>query len=249
MVSYEELKDTSEMAEGSLHRMQSEIHHLRRPPSLSDSYATSIQNIERASSFRCRELPIIIERNEPLPVNDYYEIVSNLVLRFLFHIFLISIFETVFFFHYVSLLEDNGILGTIDSFTGTIVQSCSNLTVVERSVINKYIAPYVNVSNIKRIGSSVHYDRLAANHALFVKSWLYVGSIGGLFAFVYSLSYIKHTKINLYAVFVENAGFVCMLAFYEFMFFSTVIVPYTPISSQEILMGTLMQLENECGVF
>jgi hypothetical protein len=39
-----------------------------------------------------------------------------------------------------------------------------------------------------------------------------------------------------------------MLAIYEYMFFSTIIMPYLPISAEEIERNIVYELQNECGL-
>ena len=251
MSSYEQLQDLSEMAGGSLNRIQSDIFHLRRPPSLSDSFILTTHNIERASSFRYREMPRdpkeSIDETPTIAIIEYDNVVTY-ILQFLFHICLISIFETLFFFHYVSALEDNGIVKTIDSFSNGIVESCSNMTTIEKDILNKYLSSYINASTIKRIGSTMYSTRYSKNYALMIHSWIYVLAISCIFIACYTFAYFKKRKINLNAVFLENIGFVTMLSLYELLFFSTIILPYTPISSQEILMNTVIQLEDQCQI-
>lgn len=245
---YEELQETSEMNNGSINRVKSDIHNLRRPPSLSDSFAFTEQNIERASSFRYRELPTVHEDVGVVCEICPYELYVNLGLRFLFHICLISIFETIFFFHYVSSLENNGIVGTIDSFTNALVYSCSNLTYQERSWIQTYISPYINVSTILRNGKNMYMIRSSNNAVLYIQSWLYVVFFASAFGLLLSVALLQKMKVNVYSVVYENLGFVFMLAFYEYMFFTTIILPYAPISSQEITQNTVLKIENQCKI-
>jgi hypothetical protein len=261
-MSYQELRDPQDMQPGSLNRIHSEIFHLRRPPSLSDSFALSSENIERASSFRKHvgyEGELDTEENaeedadetdEPdEPKYNIWEKPMNVILRFLFHILLISIFETIFFFHYVSTLEDKGILGTMNSLTKSLVQSCTNITEPERSFINQYLGLFINISNIQQNSIYMFNLRYFQNNQLYVRSWVYVGSIGSVFCFVYILAILQNCNIHVYKLFVENLCFVLMLAIYEFLFFSSIIVPYTPISSQEIVQTTVGMFEQQCGLF
>ena len=246
MLNYEELKDVSRMNSNSLNISLSEINKLRRPVSLSDSFAFSTQNVERAMSFRSREqiIPLTQEIR-----NNHWDFYADLFLRFLFHICLISIFETIFFFHYVSTLEDKGIVSTIQTFSNVLIDSCENIPISEQTYINLYIGPYVNSSYIKQEGVEMYNLRLFKNNQLFIRSWLYVGAIGITFIVFYCISILLKLKINIKILVLENIGFVTMLALYELMFFSTIIMPYSPISPQEILQNTIQSLESQCGLF
>ena len=251
MSSYEELKDVAELKSGSINIVHSEIHHLRRPPSLSDSFAQTAQNIERAMSFKFREqkqnqeLPFIREVVQENHLDSYVD----LLLRFLFHISLISVFETIFFFRYVSTLEDTGIINTMNSFSTSLIQSCTNISLSERTIINLYIGPFINRTKVLENGIYMFGVRQLKNNQLLIRSWVYVGSMGSIFAIFYILAKAKKMNINMYTLIFENLGFVTMLALYEFMFFSTIIMPYAPISSQEILLNTVLSLESQCGLF
>lgn len=249
MTSYEELKDVREMRKGSSNVALSDIHHLRRPPSLSDSFALSIQNVERAQSFKFLEpeLPLI-QTEQEIPVRRW-DNVFNTILRFLFHICLISIFETLFFFHYVSTLEDNGIINTMGSFSDSLIDSCQNISNENRSFINQYFGPYVNLFNITQNANIMYNIRIINNNKLYVLSWIYVGAISSAFVMFFTISKILKIKIHLLGLVLENVGFVFMLACYEIMFFSKIIMPYSPISSEEILRNTVYSLENKCGLF
>ena len=255
---YTELKDSSEIHSNSLNSIVSDIHRLRRPPSLSDSFIFSKQNIERASSFHtilstykenAEELPT--QQEIERPQQNYSSVESflcNLLLRFLFHIVLISIFETFFFFHYVSKLEDTALTGTIVGFTNTIVQSCSNLTSGEQTYINTYITPYLNISTILKNGQNEYLRRLAHNHILFLYSFIYIGLLSSVFLISILIAYCRHITIHLQSIFIENIGFIAFLGIYEYMFFSTIIVPYSTISGAEILRNTVVDIEQSCGI-
>lgn len=254
---YSELKDSSEMKPNNLHTIISEAHHLRRPPSLSDSFTFSKQNIERASSFHTlldiekhsiQETPPLPE--QPIEVRTYCaeSFLCNLLLRFLFHIVLISIFETFFFFQYVSKLEDTALTGTIGGFTNTLVNSCSNLTRIQQNYINEYITPYLNISSILQNGQNEYVRRLAHNHILFLYSFLYIGILSSVFLISLCIAYYRHLKIHIRGIFLENAGFILFLGMYEYMFFSNIIVPYSSITSSEIVKNTVLQIESTCRI-
>ena len=244
MLSYEELKDGSSMGSNSINRMHSDIYHLRRPPSLSDSFMFTAENIERAKSFRQTDTDV-----PPNPGPPTMEICMNLVLKFLFHILLIAVFETVFFFHYVSEMEDGGILSSIQYFSCGLVQTCRNMSTMERVFVNAYIAPYVNTTQIQRVGSAMFLQRTAANSALFVRSWIYVSAFGLVCCGWFVCVFWQYRSVRYGSVCLETIGLVAILALYEIMFFTTIIMPYTPISSQEIAANTVLQLEDQCQLF
>ena len=125
---YVELKDVPSL-QGSLNIIVSNQNRLRRPPSLSESFAWEPTNIERAIASNYgsatslagldRNAEIILrvgstdsqanpEQEQKYPIQSCWsrggicsvDFVLNNIFRFLFHITLISLFESVFFFFY-----------------------------------------------------------------------------------------------------------------------------------------------------
>lgn len=245
MDAYTELKELSAM-KGSLNLVVSHHHHLRRPPSLSESCAWNDFNVHRASEFFSEvssESPV--EQNLP---NDSELFIVNTVLRFLFHITLISIFETIFFFMYISTLEDSGITKTIDYFISSAVSSCTNLTDGERNITNIFLDLFLNTTQIADQAQNSFYQRSMVNHHLFQRAWVYVGIVSGLFVLLTIYSCIRRIRIVWKPLILENIGLVTLLAAYEYMFFSTIIFPFEPLSAQEISENAVLQLQSSCGL-
>jgi hypothetical protein len=260
---YSELKDLPQLR-GSLNTIVSiktnkTNRSLRRPPSLSESYAWNPDNIERLHYVQQKEAaraelpePTLI-LSEPVIVSQYLPNtetrILNFVLRLLFHISLISIFESLFFFLYVSTLEDTGILNVIGGFIQSATNSCMNLTAPDKSFINTIFTYFVNVSQVDENGSLALETRNISNQRLMSISWYYVGGCCGLF--VATTSYAKCRRITIYwrKIIGENAAMILLLAAYEYMFFTTIIKPYTPITGNEIAQRTIHQLNASCGLF
>ena len=241
-----ELQDSAGMSPGSLNIVVRDIHHLRRPPSLSDSFAFTPSNIERASSFQVI-LPIQPIVDEPKE-NVWETDILITILRFLFHITLISMFETIFFFHYVSALEDNGIQNTIENILSGTIQSCRNLTIAEQVFINTNLGPYFNLSSIFQNGASTYQLRMSHNATLYVQSWMYVLSISGAFFLCLLVSHMRKKNIQIRTIFLDNIGFVTMLGLYEIMFFHSIVFAYSPISSQEVIANILVSVQSHCHI-
>ena len=258
-----ELRVLSQMQPGSLNSLVSKP--LKRPPSLSESFAWSAENVERAMrhvpSNTSIDLlvpsPQVSPQRDPKPPTPppasrcrrAEVFVTQQALRFLFHIALISVFETVFFFMYVSTLEDNGINRTVDGFLGGFESSCRNFTPLERNLTNDALSVFLNSTAILTAGAQAHATRTAANDALFHRAWIYVGGLSGLFALSVLYTALRRIQVVWGALVAENLVFVTLLASYEYMFFSTVIFPYTPITAPEIAANTVLELQEACGLF
>ena len=257
---YSELKDLTQLR-GSLNTIVSvkTNHGMRRPPSLYECYAWDPDNIERLHYVQQKEAAAAALAETPEPPLVVNELVVdypsnetrilNFLLRLLFHISLISIFESLFFFFYVSTLEDTGILNVVGGFIQTAANSCTNLTTPDKSFINAVLAYFVNVSQVDSQGSFALATRSQSNQRLMNISWYYVGGCSGLF--VATTTYAKCRQIRIYwrKIIGENAAMILLLAVYEYMFFTTIIKPYTPITGDEITQRAVHQLNASCGLF
>ena len=248
---YTELKGLPEM-KGSLNTIVSDVYRLKRPPSLSESYVRTPENVERT-------------RLNLLVVNEDYVIrveeeavahiavtvesrVVNTLLKFLFHIALISMFEGVFFFMYVSTLENSGIQKTVGGFVEGAVSACTTLSPFEKTIVDDLLNPLINATQIISQGSATASQRTIINTTLFNQSWMYVGGLSSLCFCVFMYALYRRLAIRYRVLILENIGLVCLLAIYEYTFFSTIIFPYRPISADEIAAGAVQQLQSVCGI-
>lgn len=249
---YLEMKTVPEMGMDSLNAILS-TNRMRRPPSLSESFAWTPENVSRAyaatlalaPSHSPSELPT--SSSSPSP-SSCERAVVNTAVRFLLHIALISIFESVFFFLYISKLEDNGIMRVIDGFIGNSVNSCRNVTVAERIITNDILQLFLNASTIAEQSAATFAARTARNTALFKQSWIYVGSLGGAVAVVLVYACVRRMPIQWRTLVFENTVMIGLLAAYEYMFFTTIISPFEPLSGDEIAESYVQQLQENCGL-
>lgn len=251
---YVELKSVPELPTSSINAIVSSAHKMRRPPSLSESFAWTPANITRAAaSGTSLNLLVTPQQSPPIqqphqPLQPFWHKAIIVCLKFTFHITLISVFESVFFFLYVSTLEDNGINVTIDYFTNNVVESCSNFNPLERNITNDFLTFFINSSAIITNGNAEQIVRSTANSRLFNRAWYYVGALSFLFIIVTAFAVYQKIKIRWYKLLLENFGLVLMLAAYEYMFFSTIIFPYAPLSGAEIGRNIVYMLQRKCGL-
>jgi hypothetical protein len=254
MDPYTELKDLPAL-KGSLNNIVSQQHRLKRPSSLSESCAWTDLNLERTQAHFI-EAPLTSEpavSTDIVPKKDEehttYELffVTN-GLRFLFHITLISIFETVFFFLYISTLEDSGIQKTIGYFINSVVSSCRNLTQEDIVISDMILESILNTTQIAQQATDSLVARTAFNAKLMTKSWFYVGLVSCGFMLLTVYSRLRSIRVAWKPLILENIGLVLLLAAYEYMFFSTIIFPFEPLSAAEISEGAVQQLQSSCGL-
>lgn len=259
--AYFELKGVPEM-KGSINTLISTNRKLYRPPSLSESFAWTPENVNRATASNT-SLDLLVAPSpqvsptpdaKPKPKQESRATVwnegraLNYVLRFLFHITLLSIFESVFFFLYISKLEDNGINDTVGSFINGAVTTCSNFTTQERAITNDILTLFLNGTQIIIAGNNAEASRAVTNKVLLTRSWIYVGGLSGLFALCIAVAFLRKIKIKWGKLFLENFVLIGMLAAYEYTFFSTVIFPFNPITGAEIARNAVNELQEQCGL-
>lgn len=248
-----ELKTVDTMP-GSLNAIISKSNYLRRPPSLSESLAWTSENINRAN--RIPLIPIsnkFVEKEEigedTLQNNSRtLDRIVETAAKFVLHILLISVFETLFFFIYVSTLENNGIELTVNMFITDIVNGCTNMSQYEIKIINDLLGPYINATNVIRNGNEATVVRTEYNLLLYQRAWNYVEGLSGLFVCLIIVIKWKKLNINWKVIIFENIAMVILLALYELMFFTTIVYSYHPITPDEIARNAIIKLENSCGI-
>lgn len=236
--------------------------HGRRPPSLSESNIyfgnyqfQSVDEFHAKINNSDKILPLIEDiPSEAIQVKEvpiysrHLEIFIDYGLRFNFHIFLISIFEIIFYFRFVSKDEDNGIVQTTNYYTQSIVNSCINLSINETNLLNSILNNLVNSSEIISSGNQYANLRNAQNSSLYNLSWSYVGIIGFLQIILFLINYMLKFKIKWKHIILENIVLVMFLGLYEFMFFETIIKNYVVESPQEISALFIKSLQQQCNL-
>jgi hypothetical protein len=153
-------------------------------------------------------------------------------LRFSFHLSLISLFETIFFWSFISKSEDQALINVINGYTTGIVSSCRNLTASDKQVVADIIALFLNQTMTAE--NNALDQRNAFNQTLVRKSWIYTGGIATLFVGLSVSNHLCKNDVNWRNLILENLTLVAFLGLYEWMFFSTVILKYQSISIQEL---------------
>lgn len=251
-----ELKTVDSMP-GSINELININNRLNRPPSLSESFAWTPENIARAN------LIPLISPSDRVDIDDIYPVVVaepsieywkyekqtvEICIKLLLHIVLISIFETLFYFLYVSSLENNGIVTTVNTFINEAVRNCMNISSLEIQIIDDFLDPYINATHVITIGNAEEIIRATYNKSISVRAWIYVGSLMGLFMTITVYIKCRHIKIKWKNIMLENITMVLLLALYELLFFNTIIYPYHPISTEEIARDAVGKFQDSCGI-
>ena len=219
----------------------------KRPPSLSDS------NIYIGDYKFMNVDEFNLQINSPKltePVDKRWlnrlETFIDYAMRFNFHIFLISIFEIIFYFTFVSKDEDVGILQTTNYYTNSIINSCSNLSDSEIIFLNTLLNKFVNSSQIISTGAVYAQRRLTQNNTIYVLSLTYMGVIALIQLCLLVVNYTLKFKIQWKHIILENIALVLFLGLYEYMFFETIIKKYSAESPQEISALFVEGLQAQC---
>jgi hypothetical protein len=215
-----------------------------RPPSKSDSFL-----YEKGSYFALTTLPAI-QSPPPLPPIEYprYLRILHFLYPFLFHITLISIFESAFFFAYVSTLEDSGILNTIQGYVNPLLQGCWNWTAQDRVYVEEILNMIVNTSTLSQEAIIAAQDRSTINASLMHRSWGYVGGLATLTTLLTGLLVWKKHPPKWKSLLIEQVSMVLLLAAYEWLFFRTIVLPYKAISTIEVNQYVVQELDTICNL-
>ena len=233
------------------------MSRIKRPPSYSDSFLYVHSN----SDFTIGDpvpllranpsLSSIITETEEQPIPSHYspcEKWYNRLLGFGVHIFLLSLFETVFFFQYISQSENTGLQKTVDGYVNGILSSCGNWSQNVTADMNEALSLFLNVTDITEQGQQASMTRTTFNKTLELQAWMYVL---GLFLVVLlsgGMGYKARLRLAWRRILIDNGIMIALLAFYEWTFFKTIIYNYENLSLSEINQVLVNQLEDQCGL-
>ena len=177
--------------------------------------------------------------------------VPEKIISFLFHIGLISMFETIFFFYFVSSSENSGILKIISLYVNEAGQGCQKWNTTQTQIVNDILRIFVNVSEVYQYADQDMSMRNGVNHNLYIQSWIYVCGLVGCLLCISVIFWKKGwiARNDGKRIVVENLGLVCILGLYEFLFFRTIVYQYDSISVGEIDEYVVQTLNGMCGLF
>jgi len=176
----------------------------------------------------------------------YAQIAYRWILRFSIHLTLISLFETLFFWSFISKSEDTALISLIQGYTQDVLNSCANLTQEQRIVVRDVLDLFINQTKADAAAVTATTGRSAVNYLLFRNSWLYFGSILTIFTGVAVIGLVKDYKTDWRTLIAENLTLVTFLGLYEWMFFSTVVLRYQAISMPELDRMVVDEFQEQC---
>ena len=182
-----------------------ELTRIRRPPSYSDSFFFMPEGES--------PLPLVV-RTPPPPKKTLKIKIAKRAISFLFHILLISIFETLFFFLFISKSEDEGIQNTIGGYVEGVVSQCSAWSKNESAVVSDILALFLNASDILSAAFQSGEQRRYYNFMLQVQAWVYVLILLLIFTIAALAYLIREVPIQWKSVVIDNVCMILLLGLY-----------------------------------
>ena len=224
--------------------------HLRRPPSYSDSlFFLPSEPLEPL--ILPQQPSIQPQHNEfgsrPIAFTNA-ETWYNRCMSFLFHISLISLFETIFFFQFISVSEDTGLKNTLDGYITNILTSCSAWPPNQTLIINDILSVLINTTQVTSAYESAIQERHTYNNHLQVQSWLYVATLVSSTLVIGFIGKCVPLRLAWKRILLDNLIMVSLLGLYEFLFFRTIIYNYDTMSLPELNQFIVGQLQQTCNL-
>ena len=232
------------------------MSRIKRPPSYSDSFLYLPASIN--GDFTIGEpltvvpsISSMITETEDHPVPLRYspcEKWYNRILGFGVHIFLLSLFETVFFFQYISQSENSGLQKTVDGYVNGILNSCGSWSQNTTTDVNELLSLILNVTEITEQGQQSYRDRTTFNHTLELQAWMYVLGLFLTVVLSSAIGYRASLRLAWRRILIDNGIMILLLGLYEWIFFRTIIYNYENISLPELNLFIVQQLQGTCDV-
>ena len=190
--------------------------------------------------------PIPLPLPERGPLQRITESAHRGALHFTFHLLLISLFETLFFWQFVSRQEDGALTGLVNTYTNRAFSVCANMTVQERTDLRTVLSVFLNASTVLDQATAAAADRHTFNDALLRNSWLYFGGLATTFGLLTSTAILRRLRIQWDRLLGENLGMVALLGIYEWMFFHTVALRYQAVTPAELDGMIVTEFQTDC---
>jgi len=161
---------------------------------------------------------------------------------------LISLFETVFFFQFISKSEDSGLQKMVNGYINGILMQCNSWSSNTTQVVEDMLLLLINTTMVAQDYHQALTSREHSNNALQVQAWLYVGGLSCSLIVAILLGHQASLRLAWKRILIENAIMVTLLGLYEFIFFKTIIYNYQNLSLPELNEFVVTQLQQTCGL-
>lgn len=207
---------------------------------------TSIQN----------DLNLVINDSENLSNENRYCIlfkrhkgsiirICGKVFYYILHLMLISLFETMFYFNYVSVEEDAAITGQIMGLVEPIGKQCGMVPIEIREEIIKVLEMINNTGYIEEKGEREEYNNGLKERAMIIV----YGLIGICMIIGIVLWWIDKKRLSWKQMILDTIVMVGVLGMYEYGFFMNYVSKYKVIGTTEIEWNVREYLIKQCEKF
>lgn len=205
-----------------------------------------INSQDDLKSYLIQDQPIYYKNKVTEFIKNHKSLIINIcskIFYYFFHLALIAIFETIFYFFYISGEEDNGINDNIISVIKDISYDCKYFS----SNIKFTIIDYLKSINDSSYIISREY-RLDQNKELFndAMNYVYVFLCISLVMGIIIVNTVQgRNKIR--ELFIDTVIIMGILSAYEYNFFLHIIKNYSPITTNELEYYTKNELIFSCS--
>ncbi len=219
----------SSYSESYLDKIDYQIKKIDSSSALNNSDSNDLNYIELGENYSPKIKIITKEEKNP---DSWWHFAYRRAISFIFHLFLISFFEILFFFTVIVSNENQALYNIADAYVSPIVGYCQNLNQTDRSIFINIFNYVVNATNINDYANQDYQTRKSYNNQITLLAWLYVIIIFCILTFltVFNKYYLK-IKINYKKILLDNFCMIILLGLYEYMFFNTVVIKYENIDS------------------
>ena len=176
-----------------------------------------------------------------------YEITINKLILFFTHLFLIAMFELIFFFNFVTKYEDKALVDVFNQMTNQATSICSTLNQNDKTLIDDFLSIFFNTTKINQDANNSYNIRANYNNTLLIKAFYYFLFVSGINVILILLNFVWfRRKINYKTIIIDNLVMITFLGLFEYLFFSTIIFNYQTISPNELNRQISNTIINNC---
>ena len=191
---------------------------------------TSIQQdlnlgINESSEIRENRYWILFKRHKGSIIRIFGKI-----FYYVLHLMLISLFETMFYFNYVSVEEDNGITGQIIGLIEPIGEICEDLSEGIREEIKERLEGFNSSIYEDAYNERMEYNnRLRKDAMMIVYVMIVICCIIGIVLYI-----VDKKRLSWKQMILDTIVMVGVLGIYEYSFFMKYVSKYKVIGTSEI---------------
>ena len=219
-------------------------HNNYRPISFSETHLDDLKKESLIQKNSIRDEYILIDtkkfkntesQTDPETKTHLWETIINKLILFFTHLFLVAIFELIFFFNFVTKYEDKALVDVFNQMTNQATSICSSLNQYDKKVVDNFLGLFLNTTKINEDSNNAYNLRTIYNHTLLSKGVYYFLYVTGLNFLIILLNFVWfRRKINYKTIIIDNLVMISLLGLFEYLFFSTIIFNYQTISPNEL---------------